>query len=302
VTAATLVIRALEASLSVTVFAVALRTRAGDAAYLLRHRALLARSLVALHVVLPAIALVVVSVVPLHAAVRLALVTLMISPIPAVLPSKALRAGGDAPYAISLLAIASMLSVVVVPATVALIGAVAGTSMHVAPRAIARIVGGGILAPLALGIFAAQAAPATAGRVAAPLARVASYGLLAAAIPLVVSQWPAMRRLLGDGTLVVIVALLVVAMGVGFALGGPESSDRRVLALSSACRHPGVAAAVAGATFPDQPLAPAAVLLATLIGTVATLPLVRHSRPHASRATSRRATSSPPPRANVRPG
>ena len=64
-------------------------------------------------------------------------------------------------------------------------------------------------------------------------------------------------------------------------LGGPDDEDRSVLALASAARHPGVAMAVASANFPDQKLAPAAILLYLLLSAILTIPYVMWRRRHA---------------------
>jgi BASS family bile acid:Na+ symporter len=268
---------ALKVSLSFTVFALALNSRPGQARYLLRHRRLLARSLVAMHVVMPVIALLITSIIPVHPAVRLALVAMMISPIPAALPSKALGAGGKAAYAVSLLMTVSILSVVVVPVTVAVIGKVYGTSMHVPPRVVASVVFSGVVIPLTIGLALVHAAPEFAARLATPVATAANVVLIAALIPLLVTMWPAIRELIGNGTLVVVAALLGIAMLLGYLLGGPRRDERSVLGLAAASRHPGVAIAITTATFPSEQLAPAAVLLTALLGALLSKPYLRTS-------------------------
>ena len=63
-------------------------------------------------------------------------------------------------------------------------------------------------------------------------------------------------------------------------LGGSDDEDRSVLALASAARHPGVAMAVASANFPDQKLAPAAILLYLLLSALLSIPYVVWRRRH----------------------
>ena len=57
----------------------------------------------------------------------------------------------------------------------------------------------------------------------------------------------------------------LAARAAGHALGGPSREERAVLALTTACRHPAIAIAVAGANFPHERLVPAAVLLYLLV-------------------------------------
>ena len=73
----------------------------------------------------------------------------------------------------------------------------------------------------------------------------------------------------------------LVGLAAGHLLGGPDSQQRPVLALSTATRHPGIAIAIAAVNFPDQKLAPAAMLMYLLVSAVVAKPylvwLKRHS-------------------------
>ena len=51
----------------------------------------------------------------------------------------------------------------------------------------------------------------------------------------------------------------------GHVLGGPDASDRTVLALSTASRHPGAAAAIASVNFPQERAAIAVLLLYLIV-------------------------------------
>ena len=81
-----------------------------------------------------------------------------------------------------------------------------------------------------------------------------------------------MLSLIGDGALIAIVAFTILGLAVGHALGGPRSDERAVLALATAARHPAVAIGIVLAAFPDDELAPTAVLLAVLVSTLAAAP------------------------------
>ena len=58
-------------------------------------------------------------------------------------------------------------------------------------------------------------------------------------------------------------------------IGGPAPEDRTVLALSTATRHPGIALALSGIVAPGNVGLAAAVLLATLVVAVITVPYVK---------------------------
>jgi BASS family bile acid:Na+ symporter len=266
---------ALKVSLSVIVLCIGLNTRSGDLLWLLRRPGLLARSLLAMNVLLPAIAAALAFGVGLKPPVAVALVALAVSPVPPVLPGKQVRAGGRESYAVALLACSALLAVVLVPATVALLDLLSVHTLHVPPSTVAGIVATTVLAPLLAGVALRALIPTLAARVARPLSLGATVLLLVAFLPVVVKMWPSLMTLVGDFTLAAIVILVVLGLLIGHLLGGPDPGDRTVLALSTATRHPGVAVAVARAATPAEPAVVAAVLLAFLVGAVAPAPYVK---------------------------
>jgi BASS family bile acid:Na+ symporter len=131
--------------------------------------------------------------------------------------------------------------------------------------------------------------PTVAKRIARPIGMLSMLVLVGCLIPILVTSWPQMKLLIGNGTLVAIVALTLVAMGVGYAFGGPHRDQRIVLALATSTRHPGLAIAIAAASFPDEKLVPAAVILYLIVASIVTAPLVaRQKRERQARAAPTR--------------
>ena len=280
-TTSAIVLLALKASLALTVFGVGLSSARGDATYLFRHPGLFGRTFIAMSVIMPLLVLLLTTVFSLSAPVTLALIALALSPVPPFLPGKVARAGGDASYVVGLFVAASLLALVVVPLSVSLFGDAFGVPLRVSPSAVARLVGTSVLVPIALGIAGRELFPSIAARAARPVGLVATVMLLASFIPLLVAFWPAMRSLIGNGTLVAIVVITVVGLGIGHLLGGPRDDDRTVLSLATATRHPAIAIAIATANFPSEKMpATAAVLLALIVGAVASLPYMAWSKRH----------------------
>jgi BASS family bile acid:Na+ symporter len=269
---ATVVVLALQVSLALVVFGLGLRASPRDATFLLQHRGLFARSVLAMNVIMPLLALWMAVALSLKPAVQAALVVLAVSPMPPFLPLKTAKAGGEASYAISLLAAESLLTIGLVPLTIWGFGALFGKALHVSPSEIARVVGAGILLPLAAGVGVRHYRPHVAERVAKPVQKGALVVLVAGLVPLLVTVWGPMMSLIGNGTVVAIAVLELVGLGIGHALGGPTLEHRPVLALSTATRHPAVAIAVLTSTIPGQKLARAAVLLALCIASLTALP------------------------------
>ena len=269
---AALVLHAVEASLALMVLGVGLQSTTRDATYLLRHRSLLARSIISMSVLMPLLALALTWAFSLHPVVALTLVALTLSPIPPFLPSRVIRAGGDGSYMIGLFVAASLAAIIVVPLSVTLIGLVRDVPLGIRPAAVATLVGRSVLVPLAIGVGVHHLAPSVAARAAKPIALVATVVLIAAFVPLLGAAWPAMRSLIGNGTLTAIVVIALAGVGIGHLLGGPEREDRTVLALATAMRHPAVAIAILTTNFPDEKLVKAAVILALIAAALATMP------------------------------
>ncbi len=287
---------AANVSLALMVLAVGLTARPRDATYLFRHWGLLIRSLLAMHVIMPLITVWAAVMFELDPVVKVALVALSVSPMPPFLPSRALRSGGNSAYVISLLTIVSVLSVVVIPASFGLLGALFDASLRVPLGAIERIIALGIIGPLVLGMIVNRIVPQAAERGAHLVSSVATIILLAALLPILVTMWTDMRTLIGNGTLVAIIFLTLVGLLVGHVFGGPQRDHREVLALATSARHPAIAISIVALNFPNAPTVAPAVLLVMIVAAITTLPyghwmrraIVPTTRRHRYSGTERR--------------
>lgn len=269
-----MILLALKTSIFLTVFGLALKATADDALYLFRRPVELLRSLFAMNVIMPLFAATVAAVFDLHPAVKIALITLAVSPVPPVFPKKAFKAGGRGSYAIGLVVATALLAIVFVPLAVDLLGRVFARPLQISVATIAQLVFTTVLLPLAAGMTVRHFVPAFADRTAKPVSLVATVLLIASAIPIAVVAWPAVTSLIGNGTIIAIAAFVIVGLAAGHVLGGPASEDRTVLAFSTASRHPGVALAIASANFPGQKLVLGAVLLYLIVNAIVSIPYV----------------------------
>jgi len=243
---------ALQVGLVLNVFALGLSASRQDETYVLRRPGLLIRSLLSMNVIMPLLAAAMVAALDLNPAVKVALITLAVSPIPPMLPKKTMRAGGDVSYAIGLLVVAAVLAIVFVPLAVDLIGRVFGGGARMPPAEVAKLVMATILAPLAAGVVVRRAAPRSSERIAQPVAMVSSALLVVSVVPVLYVAMPEVLTLLGNGTLLAITLFVLAGLAVGDLLGGPEPGNRTVLAMVTSSRHPGVAIAIASVNFPGQ--------------------------------------------------
>jgi BASS family bile acid:Na+ symporter len=251
--------------------ALGLRYAIGDAGYLLDRPGLLARSLAAMNLIMPVIALWLVSSFDLKTPVKVALVALSISPLPPVLPAKHLNLTSHG-YIYGVVVAAALCSVVLVP-TSALLLSTRFHTQHVSVAEVFVVVAMTVLAPLAIGLVMQRIRAARAASLATIFYKVGTAILIVASIPEFIMEWSTMRSLIGDGTLVAAIVLSGLGLVVGHLLGGPDPQNRTVLALATASRHPGVAL-VAGISASVQAprLVTAGVLLAFVVSTIVAAP------------------------------
>jgi bile acid:Na+ symporter, BASS family len=266
-------------SIALIVIGFALLSTWRDATSLFRQPSLLLRSLLAMNVILPLFAVLVVKFFTLRPAIEIVLICLAVSPVPPFLPQKQLKVAGHHEYIYGLLGATSLLSVVLVPVTIALIGAAFSRATHVSPGAVVRVVALTVLIPFAIGLLVHHLKPDLAVRLSGPLNKAGMALLVLALVPVLIKMWPGIVALVGDGTLIAIIAFIAVGLAAGHVLGGPQSSTRSVLALATATRHPGVALVIATANFPDdKQLILPALLLYLVVCTIISAPYVMWRR------------------------
>lgn len=267
----TLIRIAILSSVVLIGIALGLRYPLADAGYLRHKPGLLVRSLVAMNLIMPLVALWLVLSFELKIPVKVALVALALSPLPPLLPGKRLNLTSHA-YVYGIVVTAALCSVVLVPVAALLLGAHFHTQ-HVSPAKVFLVVVLTVLAPLAIGIFIQRVRAAPVPRLAAILSKVGTALLVVASISFLVMEWPTIRSLFGDGTVVAAIVLSGLGLLVGHLLGGPDPQNRTVLALATASRHPGVAMVAGISASVEAPrLVTAAVLLALVASVVVTAP------------------------------
>jgi bile acid:Na+ symporter, BASS family len=274
----TLVLMSLVGGIVLFVFALGLTATWSEATFLFRRPGLLARSMLAMNVLTPIAAAALALAFHLPPAVKIALVALAVSPVPPFLPKKEIKAGGEASNVIGLLVASGLLAIAVVPLSLAILERVFNVPLNVSAAKIARTVGMSVVGPLVLGLAGRALAPAAAARLARPIGLLAAAFLVAGGVAILVKLSSGMWTLIGNGTLVAMVGLCAAGLLAGHLCGGSRPGDRAALALASASRHPGVAMAIATASFPDETLVRPAILLSVIVSMVVTVPYVQWMR------------------------
>jgi len=260
-----------------TVFGFGLKSTRDDLLYLWRRPGLLVRSLVAVLVAMPVAAVLLTKAFDFRHTVEVVLVALAISPVPPLLPQKESKAGGRQSYGLGLMLFLGLVAIVVVPLVIHLLERVFSRPFTADASAIARIVLIAVLLPIVAGMAVRAFMPLIADRLEKPMRLVANGLLLAGTVVLLVVSRQAIWAAVGNGTIFVLIAFVIVGLLVGHLLGAPEPEHSAVLALSTACRHPAIALGIAAANFPDERFG-GTIILYLLVSAVVGIPYVAWQR------------------------
>jgi BASS family bile acid:Na+ symporter len=138
----------------------------------------------------------------------------------------------------------------------------------------------GIALPLALGMIGRYVlGEERADHLSQPVSKAGTVVLGLVFVVLLVMLAPAMWEVLGDGTAIALAAMIGSGLAAGWWLAGDEPGEKAALALAASSRHPGVAIAIAALNFPDEKLAPAAILVGLLLSIIITIPFMKRLRP-----------------------
>ena len=239
---------------------IGIRARLEDLLLLLRQPALAVRAMVTMYVALPAFVLMVAWFAPLQTGVGAVLLGFAVSPVLPPWAKKGIAVGGRADYVIGLQVLSSGVALLVIPLMIWIGYQVFGVEAVLEPLAVVMVLLVTVAVPLALGMGLAHLYPSAAPRIAALADRAGGVVLLLGAVGLLIIHGRAIVGVIGQGTLVVIVAVVAFGLLVGHLLGGPDPGNRKALASATVSRHPAIALLLASAAFPEHE--------STIIGTV----------------------------------
>jgi BASS family bile acid:Na+ symporter len=272
-----LILIVLQVSIMCTVLGFGLAASVADLLYLVHRPALLARSLLTVFVIMPIFTLGLVRSLAFPLTTEAVLLALSMSAVPPLLPMKQDKAGGNASYGLGLMVVLSFASIAVIPAAVAIMERFFERPIVVAPAVIAGVVMKSTLAPLAAGLAIRAIWPAIARWLQKPVGVISNVLLPLAVVALVAGGFSEIWAAAGNGTVLAIVIFTVAGLAIGHVLGGPDPDHSAVLALSTACRHPAMALAIATTVIPDKRFG-ATILLYLLVNIVAGLPYILWQR------------------------
>jgi bile acid:Na+ symporter, BASS family len=259
-----------QAALALIIASIGLQARARDVLAAMRNTNLVLKGLVAVNIIVPIVAIIICSILPINSSVRIGIVIMAVSPMAPLVQMKMWKGGLDTSHAIGLYVALILSAILFVPATIALLSALYPGEASISVAAVAKMVAITTLLPVAVGLAISHWAPNLARR-AAPVVLIIGFiavGLLAVLI--LYKEGGAILRLLGDGTLFAIAVTVAAGLAAGHWLGRPNPANSDALAMAAGTRHPGIAALIVHANFTD-PRVMSTVLLFLLTGIIMTL-------------------------------
>ena len=220
----------------------------GHLAYFREHPGLLLRSLLAVVVLVPVAALLVILLVSPSPAVAVGLAILAACPAAPQMIVSIPKAGGELAYVASLHLALGVLSLVTIPVTLALLSDALNFQASVSPYVIAEQVGTSLFIPLLLGMLFLAVFPRAAKKIRMPLALIGQAISLLTIVLILIMNYHFLLQL--DLRSYLAMALMImIALGIGHFLAPPQPEERTTLALESAARHPGLAFLIAVLNF-----------------------------------------------------
>src|SRR5262245_31842563 len=221
---------AFQLSILATAFGFGLKATTEDVQDLIRRPALLGRSLLAIFVIVPIVAVALAHAFDFPHAAEIAMIALAISPLAALVPVNLIKVGRSFSFPAGLMAMVALLSVAVVPLLVALVGRFLGWSSLVSPLRAAGVVAVIVLLPLVAGMVVRALRPVLADRIELPASLAGTVVLRLATLALLLTSLHAIWALIVNGTVIAIAVVVVVGFAAGHVLGGPHPNGRTVLA------------------------------------------------------------------------
>jgi bile acid:Na+ symporter, BASS family len=231
----------LKASIGVLIFAVGMTATTDDIIYLWRRPVLLAKSVTAMYVVMPAAAVLMAYLLDLPPRTELSLVILAICAGAPLLPKSLIQFGGDPSYVFSLIVTTSLLAIVTVPVSLYILTELISFNTKVlSTTQVARVILKTFLLPIGLGMIFRHFFPLIAEGINGPLLKISSTVMvLCSTIAMAIGIH--LVFYIGLPSLLAFALFTSVAIIAGHLLGGPDPSCRTSLSIACSSRHIGLA-------------------------------------------------------------
>lgn len=235
----------IKASISGVILSIGMTATKNEIVYLWKRPKLLIKSIIAMYVVMPAVAVLMMQLLELPPRTEVALVVLAICAGAPLLPKKLIELGGEPDYVFSLIVITSLLAIITVPSSLFFLTQIIGLeTSEISPGQVARVLLRPFLLPLLLGMLFRLVSPGWAEKIGAPLLKIGSAAMALSILAALILNYRLVLEI-DFRSILAFAVFTLTAIGAGHLLGGPEPSNRNSLAVACASRHIGLGLIIA---------------------------------------------------------
>jgi len=218
---------------------------------------LLIKVVVANFLLVPALAYLIVVIIPVGEGFRIGLILLATAAGAPFLPKLVQVAKGKVAMSVGVMFLLMVLTVIYVPlALPLLLPGVAVNPLEIASSLIVLM-----LVPMAAGLLVNYRYKELAALLQNALSRISNYGLMLGFVALIALNWRYLMATFGSGAIISALLLIIGAFIIGWLSAGKDAKTKPVLALGTAQRNIAAALVVAGSNFSDPD-----VLLMCMVG------------------------------------
>ena len=250
-TAEQLILMLLQVILFTSVLTLGFKATLSEPFFLFRHPRLFIRTFIAIYIVVPVLTAVILLLVPLPVDVKTGVILLAISPVATTLPHNMLILRANPPYVYSILISMSLIAVVMIPISLAILTALPLTHDASVPSfEVVKLIAQTVLLPLIIGAFIRRLAPRWTERFSQPINTISGKALIAALLALFALNLGGIAEA-GLLSFIILSFLIASALAAGHFLGGSAIGDRAALAMAAAQRQTAIATLIAAINFPS---------------------------------------------------
>lgn len=217
-------------------------------------------ALLANFALVPAVALLVLAVLPLSGGLTVGLLIVALAAGAPFLPKLAQVTRGDPAFSVGLMVLLMVVTIGYLPLVLPL----ALTGVTISAWDIARSLIFLMLLPLLVGLVVRARYEEVAESVAPVMSQASGLALVVLVVAFFVGYFPDLVGVVGATAILAAVLFLLAAFAIGYLLGGRNGAAKRVMGLGTAQRNLGAATAVAGLNFTD----PDVLIMVLVVGLV----------------------------------
>ena len=222
-----------------------------------RKPGLLAKSILAVVIIVPLLSLAAILVFDLPPMVNIAIMIMAVVPGAPLATRRATGAGGELKYSAALQFTVNIIAIITVPLFLYVLSTLFVPNAYVAPMVVARQVAMAQFVPLILGILIGTFWPAFADRFSGVIDKTSFIALAVLVVIVGLGAWREFFDILaamGWLSFVAMFVVILISLLLGHLLGGPERENRITLAVVTIVRNAGLAIFLIMQDFPGQGL------------------------------------------------